>query len=300
MKYKQYASEMKEEIVLEYSKGGISIARLAEKYSLNRNTLASWIKKTKKGPDPSQPPTVIDITSAIMFLAAASVPSDPEMVSFRLNDSFEIEMRRENLKAFLEAMRDAGMWEEGVLLFRLYGHETWNLWTDKEDRPAGGRRMLCLLRKEQENSQDTRIPWALCMAAYEEGAQRKNELACQRRCLGSRHERPQASDRQHRHHQQGRTKGQQNPTYFLAWFSRWNRAFSMTFLFTFYIENGKKVVAKIMKDNKIIDYSSLTKEELISLIMKSKKGTESISQKLDSVTKEIKIFTKRIRKRKSW
>ena len=74
----------------------------------------------------------------------------------------------------------------------------------------------------------------------------------------------------------------------------------MTFLFTFYIENGKKVVAKIMKDNKIIDYSSLTKEELISLIMKSKKGTESISQKLDSVTKEIKIFTKRIRKRKSW
>ena len=109
MKYKQYASEMKEKIVLEYSKGGISIARLAEKYSLNRNTLASWIKKTKKGPDPSQPPTVIDVTSAIKSLAAASMPSDPEMVSFRLNDSFEIEMRRENLKAFLEAMRDAGM-----------------------------------------------------------------------------------------------------------------------------------------------------------------------------------------------
>ena len=64
----------------------------------------------------------------------------------------------------------------------------------------------------------------------------------------------------------------------------------MTFLFTFYIENGKKVVAKIMKDNKIIDYSSLTKEELISLIMKSKKETESISQKLDSVTKERDEF----------
>lgn len=64
----------------------------------------------------------------------------------------------------------------------------------------------------------------------------------------------------------------------------------MTFLFTFYIENGKIVVAKIMKDNKIIDYSSLTKEELISLIMKSKKETESISQKLDSVTKERDEF----------
>ena len=109
MKYKQYASEMKEKIVLEYSKGGISIAKLAEKYSINRNTLAGWIKKTKEGQDPSQPPAVIDVTSAIRSLAAASVPSDPEMVSFRLNDSFEIEMRKENLKAFLEAMRDAGM-----------------------------------------------------------------------------------------------------------------------------------------------------------------------------------------------
>lgn len=66
----------------------------------------------------------------------------------------------------------------------------------------------------------------------------------------------------------------------------------MTFLFTFSIENGKIVVAKIMKDNKIIDYSSLTKEELISLIMKSKKETESISLKLDSVTKERDEFKK--------
>lgn len=41
-----------------------------------------------------------------------------------------------------------------------------------------------------------------------------------------------------------------------------------------------------MKNNKTTDYSSLTKEELISLILESRKETESVSRKLDSVTKE--------------
>ncbi len=41
-----------------------------------------------------------------------------------------------------------------------------------------------------------------------------------------------------------------------------------------------------MQNNKTIDYSSLTKEQLISMIVQSKAETESISRKLDSVTKE--------------
>ncbi len=109
MKYKQYASELKEKIVLEYSGGGISIAKLAEKHSLNRNTLANWIKKAKENQSASEPPAIIDVTSAIQSLSTASESSDPEMISFRLNNSFDIEMRKENLKAFLEAMRNAGM-----------------------------------------------------------------------------------------------------------------------------------------------------------------------------------------------
>lgn len=49
-----------------------------------------------------------------------------------------------------------------------------------------------------------------------------------------------------------------------------------------------------MKENKIIDYSSLTKEELISLIMQSKKETESISQKLGSVTEKLDSVTEKL------
>lgn len=47
-----------------------------------------------------------------------------------------------------------------------------------------------------------------------------------------------------------------------------------------------------MQENKTIDYSSLSKDELISLIMKSKKEVESISKMLDSVTKERDEFKK--------
>ncbi len=109
MKYKQYTTELKEKIVLEYSKGGISIAMLAEKHSLNRNTLANWIKRANENQAASNAPAIIDVTSAIQSVATVSVPSDPEMISFRLNNSFDIEMRKENLSAFLEAMRNAGM-----------------------------------------------------------------------------------------------------------------------------------------------------------------------------------------------
>ncbi len=41
MKYKRYSLELKERIVTEYSKGGVSIAKLAETHDINCNTVAN-------------------------------------------------------------------------------------------------------------------------------------------------------------------------------------------------------------------------------------------------------------------
>ncbi len=109
MKYKQYADELKERNVAEYSQGGISIVKLAEKHSVNVNTLAKWIKKAKDAHIPSESPAIIDVTPAIRSVANASELDGPETISFRLNGAFEIEVRKESLKTFLEAIRDAGM-----------------------------------------------------------------------------------------------------------------------------------------------------------------------------------------------
>ncbi len=109
MKYKRYSLELKERVVTEYSKGGVSIAKLAEMNGINCNTVANWIKAARECRNASDGNAVIDVTSAIRSLATVSEPHEPETVSFRLNGSFEIETRKENLKAFLEAMRDAGM-----------------------------------------------------------------------------------------------------------------------------------------------------------------------------------------------
>ena len=46
-KYAKYSSDLKEAIVLEYKKGGKSIARLAEVNSISKNTVASWIRLSR-------------------------------------------------------------------------------------------------------------------------------------------------------------------------------------------------------------------------------------------------------------
>lgn len=93
MKYKQYSTEFKEKVVMEYLAGGISIIKLAKKHEINHNTLAKWVKAAKDNENQKEGQSLIDLTSAFNSIAIVSNSNNQEMISFRLNGAFDIEMK---------------------------------------------------------------------------------------------------------------------------------------------------------------------------------------------------------------
>lgn len=108
MKYAKYSSGLKERLVLEYQKGEKSLAKIAEENSINKNTLSSWVKRSREIQEPVAEGKLIELTNALGEISAPPEIVPDGMVRFRINGTFDIEVAKASLPEFLEAMKNAG------------------------------------------------------------------------------------------------------------------------------------------------------------------------------------------------
>jgi transposase-like protein len=110
LEYIKYDTVLKESIVSEYLKRGISIRKLAEKRGVNMWTIRNWIygaKRFRKMELVSQEEEKSNLIEVTPYLTQARKEIEPIEESIHINiNGFEIKTDADGLKAVMEVIRN--------------------------------------------------------------------------------------------------------------------------------------------------------------------------------------------------